>query len=226
MLSSPAGQRLCERVRELHLMTLTEDRSATAGFNADGAELSEARRAMISSQLRTSGVNEPWVLEAMASVARENYVPATMRDAAYIDRAIPLGDGRFLAAPLVHGRMLAEAEPTATDTVLLVGDGAGYLAALLRSLAGKVDAVAPADAAKEGEEGYSLIVIDGAIEVLPDALGARLAEGGRVVTGLVVRGVTRLAVGAKAAGVVSLLPLAEMGVPVLPELAAPKRWSF
>lgn len=181
---------------------------------------------MITSQLRTSGVNEPWVLEAMAAVARENYVPAEMRDAAYIDRAIPLGDGRFLAAPLVHGRMLAEAEPVAADKVLLVGDGEGYLATLLRALAGTVDAVAPADAASADEGGYSLIVVDGAIEVLPDAIAARLAEGGRVVTGLVVRGVTRLAVGSKAAGVVSLLPLAEMGVPVLPEFAAPKRWSF
>lgn len=206
-------------------MTLTEDRSAPAGFNTTGA-ISEARRAMITSQLRTSGVNEPWVLEAMGGIAREDYVPATMRDAAYIDRAIPLGDGRFLAAPLVHGRMLAEAAPTATDKVLLVGDPFGYLAALLRPLAGSVDVVAPGDAAAEGEGGYSLIVIDGAIEVLPEALCARLVEGGRVVTGQVSRGVTRLAVGTKAAGVVSLLPLAEMGIPVLPELAAPKRWSF
>lgn len=205
-------------------MTLTEDRSAPAAANA--ATVSAARKAMISSQLRTSGVNEPWVLEAMAGVARENYVPAAMRDAAYIDRAIPLGDGHFLAAPLFHGRLLAEAEPTATDKVLLVGDGEGYLAALLRPLAGSLDSVAYADAAKAGEGIYSLIVIDGAIDVLPDTLAARLAEGGRVVTGLVVRGVARLAVGSKAAGVVSLLPLAEMGIPVLSEFAAPKRWSF
>jgi protein-L-isoaspartate(D-aspartate) O-methyltransferase len=205
-------------------MTLTEDRSAQSA--ASNAAISEARRAMISSQLRTSGVNEPWVLEAMAGVAREDYVPAAMRDAAYIDRAIPLGDGRFLAAPLVHGRMLAEAAPTATDKVLLVGDAAGYLAALLRPLAGSLDAVSPAEAGNAGTDGYSLVIIDGAIEVLPEALAARLVDGGRVVTGMVVRGVTRLAVGSKAAGTVSLLPLAEMGVPVLPEFAAPKRWSF
>ncbi|WP_404479558.1 protein-L-isoaspartate O-methyltransferase [Novosphingobium sp. BL-52-GroH] len=202
-------------------MTLTEDRSVPAG-----AAISEARRAMISSQLRTSGVNEPWVLEAMAGLARENYVPATMRDAAYIDRAIPLGDGRFLAAPLVHARMLAEAEPAATDKVLLVGDADGYLAALLRPLAGSLDTVATADAATAGEGGYSLVVVDGAAEILPEALTARLVDGGRVVTGTVVRGVTRLAIGTKAAGTVSLLPLAEMGIPVLPEFAAPKRWSF
>ncbi len=205
-------------------MTLTEDRSAPAAANSTA--ISDARKAMISSQLRTSGVNEPWVLEAMAAVVREDFVPAAMRDAAYIDRAIPLGEGRFLAAPLFHGRLLAEAAPVATDKVLLVGDGEGYLAQLLRPLAGSLDAVGYADAATAGAGGYSLLVVDGAVEVLPEALGARLADGGRVVTGVVERGVTRIAAGSKAAGTVSLLPLAEMGIPVLPEFAAPKRWSF
>ncbi|PNU01712.1 protein-L-isoaspartate O-methyltransferase family protein [Novosphingobium guangzhouense] len=201
-------------------MTLTEDRSAPA------TNFSEARRAMIVSQLRTSGVNEPWVLEAMAGVPRENFVPAEMRDAAYIDRAVPLGDGKFLGAPLVQGKMLQEAAPAKTDKALIVGDGEGYLATLLRPLVGSLDAVAPAAAAEAATGEYDLIVVDGAIEVLPDALSARLAEGGRVVTGVTERGVTRLAAGTKAGGVTSLLPLAELGIPVLPEFAAPKRWSF
>jgi protein-L-isoaspartate(D-aspartate) O-methyltransferase len=202
-------------------MTLTEDRSAT-----------EARHAMIVSQLRTSGVNEPWVLRAMAAVAREDFVPAAMRDAAYIDRAIPLENGRFLAAPLFHGKLLAEAAPTAEDKVLLVGEENGYLAALLRPLAGSLTVVDPAQAVDiaaadlAGEGGYSLLVVDGAVEQLPAALAAQVADGGRVVTGLVERGVTRLASGVKAAGAVSLLPLIEMGIPVLPEFAAPKNWSF
>jgi protein-L-isoaspartate(D-aspartate) O-methyltransferase len=185
-----------------------------------------ARRAMIDSQLRTSGVNEPWLLAAMAGVAREDFVPADMRAAAYIDRAVPLGGGRFLAAPLVHGKMLAEALPTPDDTALLVGDGKGYLAALLRPLVGSLGTLGPAEASTRRKGAYSLIVIDGAIEALPAALAAQLAEGGRLVTGLVVRGVTRLATGRKAAGEVALLPLAEIGIPVLPEFAAPKRWSF
>lgn len=200
-------------------MTLTEDRPATAQ--------AEARRAMIDSQLRTSGVNEPWVLAAMDSVAREDFVPEQAKAAAYIDRAIPLGDGRYLAAPLVHARMLAEAAPQATDSVLLVGDGKGYLAALLRPLCGSLEAVDPATAAtSKGKGSYSLIVIDGAIEQLPASLGARLGDGGKLVTGLVERGITRLATGTMAAGRVVLLPLAEIGIPVLPEFAAPKRWSF
>lgn len=199
-------------------MTITEDRPS--------ASSEAARRAMIDSQLRTSGVNEPWVLAAMASVPREDFVPAAMRSAAYIDRAIPLENGRSLAAPLVQGKMLAEAAPKPADKALLVGDGAGYLAALLRPLVGTLDAVDPADASSAGAGDYSLIVIDGAVEVLPDALAARLAEGGRIVTGQVLRGVSRLAVGRKVGTEVSLLPLAELGIPILPEFAAPKRWSF
>ena len=200
-------------------MTITEERPASAS--------EAARRAMIDSQLRTSGVNEPWVLTAMAKVAREDFVPEAMRSAAYIDRAIPLGDGHFLAAPLVHGKMLAEAAPRSDDKALLVGDEKGYLAALLRQLVGSLDVIAPADAGSRRSKGpYSLIMIDGAAEELPSALASRLGDDGRLITGLAERGVTRLAVGRKAAGELALLPLAEIGIPVLSEFAAPKRWSF
>ncbi|MEZ5744618.1 MAG: protein-L-isoaspartate O-methyltransferase [Sphingomonadaceae bacterium] len=200
-------------------MTITDERPRAAS--------EAARRAMIDSQLRTSGVNEPWVLNAMASVAREDFVPEAMKSAAYIDRAIPLENGRALPAPLVQAKMLSEAAPTQDDKVLLVGDGAGYLAALVRPLAGSLDAVDPAKAvSKAGDGSYSLVIVDGAIEHLPDALATQLAEDGRIVTGLVQRGVTRLAAGRKAGGAVALLPLAELGIPVLPEFAAPKSWSF
>ena len=200
-------------------MTLTQDRSDSRSDSA--------RRAMIDSQLRTSGVNEPWVLDAMANVAREDFVPPAMRDAAYIDRAIPLGGGRMLAPPLVHARMLAEARPNKQDAALLIGDKDGYLATLLRPMVGSLDVIAP-EAAKAGEAKgpYSLILIDGAIDEMPDTVAGQLADDGRVVTGVVRRGVTRLAVGRRAGGEVALLPLAEIGIPVLPEFAAPKRWSF
>ncbi len=200
-------------------MTKTAERPA-ASYEA-------ARRAMIDSQLRTSGVNEPWVLAAFARVARELFVPPAARDAAYIDRAIALGDGRMLAPPLVHGRMLAEAAPSLDDSALLVGDNDGYLAALLRPMVGSLDAVSPEQAKSlRKPAAYSLIVIDGAIEQLPDALVASLGEGGRLVTGLDERGVTRLAVGRKAGDSVAMASLAEIGIPRLPALSAPKRWSF
>ncbi len=203
-------------------MTMTQDRPADA---APG-DSSAARKAMIDSQLRTSGVNEPWLLAAMIALPREQYVPAAMRAAAYIDRAVPLSGGRFLAAPLVHGRMLSEAAPTLADKALLITSGSGYLEALLRPLVGSLETIDAAEAGKPGSSGYTLILIDGAIEVLPPVLAARLGEAGRLVCGLIKHGVTRLAAGRSVGGEVSLITLAEIGMPVLPEFAAPARWSF
>ena len=163
----------------------------------------------------------------MMAVPREQFVPEAARDAAYIDRAIPLGDGRQLAAPLVHGQMLAAAEPVTADRVLLVGDGQGYLAALLRQLAGQVDSITPAElAAGKASDGYSLIVIDGAIGQVPASLASLVTEGGRIVTGIAERGITRLALGRIAGGQLALTALADIGMPVLPELAAAKQWQF
>lgn len=201
-------------------MTLTADRPATS-------EYATARRAMIDSQLRTSGVTDPAVIGAMGSLPREDYVPAAARGHAYIDRAIPLGQGKALPAPLFHGKLLSEAGLRANDTVLIIGCGSDYLPALVRPLVAKLDVIATADAArKQRKGGYSLLLVDGAIEVFPDGLAVALAEGGRIVTGLVERGVTRLAAGRKVGGAVALLPLAEIGIPVLTEFAATRRWSF
>jgi protein-L-isoaspartate(D-aspartate) O-methyltransferase len=205
----------------LDQVTIVKERTV-AGSPAD------ARKAMIESQLRTSGVNAGFVLERMAAVPREDFVPERARGHAYVDRAIPLGGGRYLAAPLVQGRMLEEAAPTLADKALLVDCGSGYLAELLRPVVGALEVISPDQAiAKSRKAGDStLLVIDGAIEQLPAALAARLAENARIVTGLVARAVTRLATGRKIAGEVSLVPLAEIGIPVLPEFAAPKGWSF
>jgi protein-L-isoaspartate(D-aspartate) O-methyltransferase len=201
-------------------VTIVEDRPQ-AGHEA-------ARKAMIDSQLRTSGVNAEPVLRRMAEVARERFVPENARGFAYIDRAIALGNGRQLAAPVVHGMMLQEGQPVTGDRALLVDGGSGYLAALLRPLVGSLEVVTPAEAVaasrKSGE--FTLLVIDGAVERLPDGLTRRLADGARAVAGVVESGITRLAIGRKAAGSIALLPLAELGMPVLPEFAAPKGWSF
>jgi protein-L-isoaspartate(D-aspartate) O-methyltransferase len=202
-------------------VTIVEERQQ-AGAQA------AARKAMIDSQLRTSGVNAEYVLARMGAVAREDFVPENARGIAYIDRAIALGNGRYLAAPVVQGLMLQEARPAESDKALLVDGGSGYMAELLRPLTGSLEVLSPLDAVapsrKRGD--FTLLVIDGAIEQLPDALVQRLAEGSRVVTGLVRNGLTRLAVGRKAAGEVSLLALAEIGIPALPEFAAKKQWSF
>ena len=205
-------------------MTLAETRP----FALDRAPIdhSVARRAMIDSQLRTSGVNDAFVLARMQAVPREDHVPATARGVAYMDRAIALDGGGHIAAPVFYGALLREARPGPGDTALVVDGGSGYLAALVEPLVGAIKVVTP-DAARGSLRGaYSLVLVDGAMEVFPDTLTKRLAEDGRVVAGLVENGVTRLAAGRRAGGGIGWLRLAEMGIPRLPGFDAPKQWSF
>ncbi len=67
----------------------------------NGFAAAEMRSAMIDSQLRTSDVTDPAIVAAMGVVAREDHVPPALASVAYMDRAIPLGEGRALNAPLV-----------------------------------------------------------------------------------------------------------------------------
>ncbi|MXO65631.1 protein-L-isoaspartate O-methyltransferase [Altererythrobacter endophyticus] len=182
---------------------------------------------MIDSQLRTSGISDTFVIQRMGSVPREDYVPENARGVAYMDRAVKLADGRHLAAPAVQGFMLQEAKPTQSDTCLVVDCGSQYLTELVRPLVGQCDSVSPENAgdAIPGKN-YSLLIIDGAVEQIPPQLAAALAQDARIVTGLVKDGLTRIAVGRKTKDAVSLIPLAEIGMPVLPEFSAPKNWSF
>ncbi|MFZ1743286.1 MAG: protein-L-isoaspartate O-methyltransferase [Pontixanthobacter sp.] len=202
-------------------MTLTSTTAPTNSFTA-------ARRAMIDSQLRTSGVNEDFVLARMNAVPREDFVPQNARGTAYIDRAILLDNGRRIAAPLFYGMVLAEAQPNSSDSVLVVDAGSGYLAELVRPLVASVEIISPEEATQVSRKrtAFSLILIDGAAEQIPEALAKRLADGGRLVTGLSDRGVTRLATGRKSGSDVALLPLAEIGIPRLAEFDKAESWSF
>lgn len=199
---------------------------AAQSITTQAPSLSAARRAMIDSQLRVSGINQDWLVERFLQVPREDHVPVSARGHAYIDRAIPVGKGAALPAPLVQAKLLAEAAPQANDTVLVISPS-GYLAALVEPLVQSVETVSAAEAlARHSKAKVSLILIDGAVEALPQGLVDALQDGGRIATGLVLRGVTRLATGQKIDGKVELAPLAEMGIPVLAEFAAPKSWSF
>lgn len=209
----------------------------------------DMRSAMIDSQLRTNDVIDPAVVAAMAAVPREAHVPAALASVAYMDRAIDLGGGRWLNAPLVTGRMLVEAALRPGTRVLLVGAATGYSAVLLARLGAKVTAVeedaaliaaarqaAPKDAidwiegpltaGAPGAAPFDRIIIEGAIEILPDAIAGQLAEGGRLVAARREGAVTRLVQGVKAGGIVALRPFADMDVAPLPGFAAPAGFRF
>ena len=191
-------------------------------------DTSTARKAMIDSQLRTSGVNEEFVLGRMNAVAREDYLPEDKAAIAYIDRSIALEAGAHLASPLFYGKLLLEAAPGKNDRTLVVEGGTEYLTDLVRPLVSDLETVSANDAAKGAipKGSYDLILVDGAIEQLPDALADALIEGGLIVSGLVVRQVTRLASGRKIAGEVALSVVEDLGIPVLYVFDQPKSWTF
>lgn len=189
---------------------------------------SAARRAMIDSQLRTSGVNEEYVLARMMAVPREDYLPEDKAGLAYIDRSVALGLDGYLASPLFYGKLLLEAAPSRDDRALVIEGGTGYLADLLRPLVSSVETVTAADASAGNlpNDPFTLVLFDGAIERLPQEVADCVDDGGRIVAGLVNRGVTRLASGRKIVGKVALTPVEDLGIPVLEAFNAPKTWSF
>ena len=186
-----------------------------------------ARKAMIDSQLRTSGVNEEFVLGRMMAVPREDFLPEDKAGLAYIDRSVALGDGH-LASPLFYGKLLLEAAPSPSDRVLVVEGGSGYLTELVRPLASGVTVVSAADAANGSmpDGSFSMILIDGAIEELPASITDALEEGGLIVTGLLLRKVTRLASSRKIMGQVTLQPVEDLGIPILSDFNIPTSWTF
>ncbi|QIK78013.1 protein-L-isoaspartate O-methyltransferase [Sphingomonas piscis] len=214
-------------------------------LHAPVPDYAAARRAMVDSQLKPQGVTDAGVLAAMGRVPRERFVPAEVQPIAYIDRALPLGHGRFLSACSVHGQLLTQIAPQAGEKALVVGAGTGYAAALLADIGLQVTALeqeadllaigqAESVAIVQGdlEAGYpatgpyDVILIDGAVDYIPDAITDQLAPGGRLGTALSERGVTRLIVGRKAGGAFGYLSINDAGVPALPGFRRHHSFTF
>jgi len=205
------------------------------------------RRAMVESQLRTTGVNDPRVVAVMAEVPRERFVPEDRRPLAYMDRPVALGHGRELNLPEATGLLLTAAQVGKKDHVLVVGAATGYAATLLRKLAGSVVALEEnAELAKiargllpdvEVVEGplsqgwpagapYDLIFVDGRIEQVPDALIDQLADGGRLAAAVHDKGATRLGLGRKSGPGFGMDLFADCEASPLPGFAKPKTFAF
>ncbi len=181
------------------------------------------RHNMIESQVRTGGITDHGVIAAMAVVPREEFVPAGRRPLAYMDEDIEIGEAagshRFLMEPMTFARLLQNAAIRPEDVVLDVGTATGYSAAILSHLAQSVIAIeADAELVAEatailarlgignaavvqgdhaaglaGEAPFDVIVIEGRVPQVPEALLAQLGDGGRLVAvegdGAMARGV-------------------------------------
>lgn len=175
--------------------------------SGESAPFSNLRLRMVESQLRARGISDERLLDAMLRVPRHEFAPEHYRDQAYEDHPLPIGQGQTISQPYIVARMLEALALSATDKVLEVGTGSGYVTALLAELAAQVFSVERhavlADAATEllgrmgytnvraivgdGSQGfaagapYDAIIVSAAAAEVPLALLEQLAEGGRMI---------------------------------------------
>ena len=208
-------------------------------------DYSAARQAMVDSQLRPQGVSDPLVVAAMTSVPRELFVPEEHRPLANTDRSVPLGGGRKLSPADATGLLLTALAPRPGQKALVVGAGTGYSAALLSDIGLEVialdsdpallsvaagrrlnAALGPLEAGVAEHAPYDLILIDGAVEHVPEAIVGQLRDGGQIGYAVIDRGVTRLAVGRKAGGALGTRTIADSAVDPLPGFMRPQAFTF
>lgn len=218
-------------------------------------DFARARLNMVEGQIRPNKVTDPRILAAMLDLPRERFLPPDRQALAYLDEDLPVAPGRALIEPMVLARLVQAAEVQETSRVLVIAAGAGYGAALLDRLAASVVALeAPGEAAERlratlaavgatgvrvvggpvadgwaAEAPYDVILIEGAVETIPEPILGQLVEGGRLVTvettgrpgvlGVAVR-LVRLA------GTITRLKLFDAGTPVLPEFRRKRGFVF
>ncbi len=167
-----------------------------------------ARMNMVDSQLRTNRVIDRRLLEAFETVPRERFVPRHLRAIAYIDEDLRIKDDRYLMEPMVLARLLNDSLIEAGDVILVVGAATGYACAVAARVAATVvglesdeefaaqaestlqamgvdNAVVVRGDLRQGasQQGpYNVILINGAVEEIPQAILDQLADGGRLAT--------------------------------------------
>jgi protein-L-isoaspartate(D-aspartate) O-methyltransferase len=167
----------------------------------------QARFNMIEQQIRPWEVLDPGVLSLLAVVKREDFVPAAYRSMAFMDTEIPLPEGQCMLAPRVEARLLQELQLQRHESVLEIGAGSGFMAALLahrsrqvatleisptlarmakdnlRGAAVMNATVICADGSQglSGEAPFDAIVLSGSVAAVPQALLEQLKVGGRLV---------------------------------------------
>jgi protein-L-isoaspartate(D-aspartate) O-methyltransferase len=165
------------------------------------------RERMVRTQLAERGIREVRVLDAMSKVPRHEFVPETLRQEAYEDHPLPIGEGQTISQPYIVAAMLEHLALQATDRVLEVGTGSGFVTALLSLLCAEVYSVerhaqlaALAESTLhrlryrrmkirvgDGSQGwpeyapFDAILVSAATPEMPPALFAQLREGGRLV---------------------------------------------
>jgi len=178
-----------------------------AGVTATEPRTTAAREGMVEEQIRRRGIGDEAVLRAMRRVPRDQFISAELRDRAYADEPLPIGEGQTISQPYMVAAMTAALKLQGTETVLEIGTGCGYQAAVLSCVARAVHSVefrpdlAHAAADRLSRLGYSNVTVhtgDGSIGLaefapydailvaaaapdVPQPLLEQLADGGRMI---------------------------------------------
>ncbi len=211
-----------------------------------------ARQHMIDSQIRTNKVTDSAIVAALAALPREQFVADSHKKLAYIDRPVPMGAGRRMMETMYLARLVQSADLAPKAKALVVAAGTGYAAALLSKLVAKVTAlessaelaararaniaalefsnvaVVEGDlaAGRQGDGPFDFVLIDGAVELVPDALTAQLAEGGILATIVMDGSIGHGVLITKADGVLTKRELFDAETDVLPGFTRPQRFVF
>jgi protein-L-isoaspartate(D-aspartate) O-methyltransferase len=198
----------------------------------------------VDTQVRPSDVTKFPIIEAMLTVPREEFVPPALRAAAYVGGSVDLGHGREVLEARSLAKLLDALDIQPAESVLDVGTGLGYGAAVMARLAasvvaleedadlaegakaalagiGNVAVVAGALAAGHAAQGpYDVITVQGGVEQIPAALLAQLKEGGRIGAVFMEGALGTVKVGLKTEGKISWRFAFNATAPVLPGFAA------
>jgi protein-L-isoaspartate(D-aspartate) O-methyltransferase len=211
-----------------------------------------ARRHMVDGQIRTADVTNPSLIAAMLTLPRELFVPQAVVAQAYFDGDVPLGKDRLLLRPMVLAKLIQGAELRAGQHVLDVGCATGYSSAVLAHMGASVVALEEdPDLARRAQSAltaagavqitlvagplgqgwspaapYDLILLNGAIEIVPDALGRQLKPSGRLATVFGRGPATKAMIYRLIEGKLVGRSIFDAGGPVLPGFAAPPAFVF
>jgi len=211
-----------------------------------------ARRMMVDGQVRTADVTDLDLIDAMLAVPREQFAPPAVAAQAYFDGDLPIGNGRALLKPMVLAKLLQVSHVRSDDHVLDVGCGTGYSSAVLAKLAGSVVALEEdeslarqAELALSATAGgrvacvkgpltagwpqagpYDLILLNGATEILPEALGRQLKPDGRLACVFGRVPTAKAMIFRQIEGHLAGRPIFDAAAALLPGFAAPPSFVF
>lgn len=211
-----------------------------------------ARTAMVDCQIRPSDVTRFPIIQAMLTVPREQYLPSEAQAVAYMGEHVEIGSGRVCLDPRVLAKLIDTLAIQPDDLVLDVGAGLGYSTAIVASIAEAVvaleqdEALAAEAAATLSAQGvdnavvetgplvegapahgpYDVIVLQGGVETLPQALVDQLRPDGRIAM-IRMRGALGVAeLGIKGANGITWRRSFDATAPILPGFAAEKAFVF